>query len=54
MKLRKIVDMIRAWAALESMAARLATVNTVVGDAWSLTTVTLFSRTLPGLLTVPV
>ena len=34
--------------------ARLGTVNTVLGDAWLLTTVTLFKMTLPVLVTIPV
>ena len=33
--------------------ARLATVNTVLGEAWAFTTVTLFNVTLPELRTVP-
>ena len=37
----------------EAPGARLGTVNTVAGDAWLSTTVTLMSATLPGLLTVP-
>ena len=38
----------------ETPGARLATVNTVLGEAWLLTTVTLFSVTLPEFRTVPV
>jgi len=38
----------------DAPGARLATVNTVLGEAWRSTTVTLFKVTLPGLLTVPV
>jgi hypothetical protein len=38
----------------EAPGARLGTVSTVLGEAWLLTTTTLFSVTLPGLLTVPV
>jgi hypothetical protein len=34
--------------------ARLGTVNTVLGEAWLLTTVTLFKVTLPEFVTVPV
>ena len=34
--------------------ARVATENTVDGDDWALTTVTLFKATLPELRTVPV
>ena len=37
----------------EAPGARLGTVNTVLGEAWSLTTVTLFKVTLPEFLTVP-
>jgi hypothetical protein len=35
-------------------AAKLGTVNTVLGVDWLLTTVTLFRATLPEFLTVPV
>ena len=38
----------------DTPGARLATVNTVVGEDWLLTTVTLFNVTLPVFLTVPV
>jgi hypothetical protein len=38
----------------EAPGARLGTVNTVLGTAWLLTTVTLFSVTLPEFRTVPV
>jgi len=38
----------------EAPGARLGTVNTVLGDAWLLTTVTLFKVTLPEFPTVPV
>jgi len=37
----------------EAPGARLASVNTVLGEAWLFTTVTLTSGTLPGLLTMP-
>ena len=37
----------------DAPGARLGTVSTVLGEAWLLTTVTLFNVTLPGLLTVP-
>ena len=38
----------------DAPGARLGTVNTVLGTDWLLTTVTLFSVTLPEFLTVPV
>ena len=38
----------------DAPGARLGTVSTVLGEAWWLTTTTLFRVTLPGLLTVPV
>jgi len=38
----------------DAPGARVGTVRTVLGTARSLTTVTLLSATLPGLLTVPV
>jgi hypothetical protein len=38
----------------DAPGARLGTVRTVLGTAWSLTTVTLFKVTLPEFLTVPV
>ena len=38
----------------EAPGARLAKLRTVLGDAWLLTTVTLFKVTLPEFRTVPV
>jgi hypothetical protein len=38
----------------DAWAARLGTVNTVLGEAWLSTTVTLFKVTLPEFVTVPV
>ena len=39
---------------VDAPGAKLATLRTVLGTDWLLTTVTLLSVTLPGLLTVPV
>jgi hypothetical protein len=38
----------------DAWTARLGTVKTVLGEAWLLTTVTLFKMTLPELVTIPV
>jgi hypothetical protein len=46
--MKLVVKFVDAWD------ARLGTVSTVLGEAWLLTTVTLFKMTLPEFVTNPV